>query len=452
MNILLIWPPSPEYHILTEEFSCCEPLGLEYVAASLEDSHRVDIVDLRLDENLTEYLEACNYDMVGISIPYTVCVNSCNNIIKHIRMVNPYIKIVIGGHYPTVTLDHILIDLVDYVVFGEGIPTFRNLVDAIELGSGMMSVEGTAYVSEGRIHRNSLCELTEIDSFPLPARHLLSRHKEAYFHAHYNPVSLARFSTGCPYNCSFCILWKLTKRRYISRQNELIINELSKLENENVYVVDDEAFIQTQRMKELAQLLIRNGIRKKYHMYVRSDTVVKNPGLMESWALAGLDSVLIGMESLSENQLRKFNKSITVDNAYGAVKILHRNHVEVRANFIVTPDYSIEDFQRLKDVISTLDIDKPTFSVITPFIGTDEYSENYSNFVIDKLEFFDCFHTFYQTYLPINVFYREFAGLFRYSSNRDTKDNSKIFYAGSGSAAFSDMLRKMEDSYKYYAD
>ncbi len=449
MNILLIWPPSPEYHILTEDFSCCEPLGLEYLAAAVEDRHQVTILDMRLEHNFFHHLETRHYDVVGLSIPYTVSVYSCNKLVRSIKEFDPGLKVVVGGHYPTVTLEHLLLECIDYIVVGEGVHIFRELVDTLAYGGDTRDIKGLRHISDDRPQSFTPRDLHDIDGFPFPARHLLSKYKDTYFHAHYKPVSLARFSIGCPYNCTFCILWKLTNRRYLARQNDAIVAELRSL-HENVYVVDDEAFIQTDRMLELADLLLRNGIRKNYHMYVRSDTVVKKPELMEAWAEAGLDSVLIGMEFINDQHLRKYNKSITMDNAFESVHILHANGVEVRANFIVTPDFTLEDFARLKEIIFKLDIDKPTFSIITPFVGTDEYRANRHRFISHNLELYDCFHTFYATHLPIDVFYREFADLFQYSSLRDTNANTKVFYAGKNARAFDDMLQKMVDSYKFY--
>ncbi len=107
MKVLLIWPPLPEYCVLTQEFSCCEPLGLEYIAASVIDKYDIEILDMRFDENLLNILEQKNPDIVGLSIPYTTTVNVCNSLLKTIKEYCPNIKVIIGGHHPTVGLKHI---------------------------------------------------------------------------------------------------------------------------------------------------------------------------------------------------------------------------------------------------------------------------------------------------------------------------------------------------------
>lgn len=451
MKVLLIWPPSPEYCVLTDEFSCCEPLGLEYIAASIEKEHDVEIIDLRLEEGIDSILQEKKPDVVGLSIPFTAVVNVSNNVMETIRRIDPNIKIIIGGHHPTVGLTHLKEELFDFIVRGEGVVTFPKLLDAIENNKDFSKIQGIAYKKDGVLQYTEAFELKSLNDYPMPARHLTSKYRKRYFHAHYKPVTLMRFSYGCPYNCTFCILWKLCKRKYISRDNELIIKELESIEEENIYVVDDEAFINVDKMEALADEIERRGIKKRYHMYVRSDTVANNKRLFEKWARIGLDSVLIGMESVFEKDLEQYNKGITQQTDIEALKILHGNGVEVRANFIVQQDYTKEKFQQVKEAVQRLGIERPSFAVLTPLYGTDFYNSVKDQFIIDKPEFFDCYHTFLPTRLPLKEFYHEFADLLRFASSRKQGDGEdKIFYAGNREGAFEEMLKKIEDSYLYY--
>ncbi|OPZ89922.1 MAG: Ribosomal protein S12 methylthiotransferase RimO [Firmicutes bacterium ADurb.Bin419] len=451
MKILLIWPPSPEYCVLTEEFSCCEPLGLEYIAASVSNEHHVEIIDMRFDRNLVEILKTTKPDIVGVSIPFTVVVNVCNDLLKTIKGFNPDIKVIIGGHHPSVGLKHIDIKYVDYVIAGEGVKSFRKLVNAIENNEKVDDIDGIGFKDNDSIVYTREYHIDILDDYPLPARNLTEKYRLGYFHAHYKPVALMRFSYGCPYNCSFCVLWKLCKRKYISRKNSHIIEELLQVSSENVYVVDDEAFINTDKMDNLADEISRNGIKKKYHMYVRSDTIVNNPQLFDKWASVGLDSVLIGMESVFEEELIQYNKGISANTSFEAMKILKANGIEVRANFIIQPDYTKQKFEAVKRAIEELDIDRPTFAVLTPMYGTDFYEASKDKFITNNPEFFDCYHTFLPTRLPLKEFYSEFTNLFRFANSRKkNEDEQKVFYAGKSDNSFEEMLKKIENSYLYY--
>ena len=450
MNILLLWPPNPEYCLLTEEFSCCEPLGLEYIASNLLGENEVDIIDMRFNSDLMAFLSKKKYNIVGLCIPFSTSINVTNKILEKIHNYDPSIICIIGGNPPSVSLVGIHLEYVDYVIIGEGGFTFAELVKTLKQKKDVRDIKGIAIPSSSTVHYTEKRPLEDLNTYPLPARELLKGYHSIYFHAHYKPVSLIRFSLGCPYNCSFCILWKMTNRKYLTRKNKNIIDEIITIDNQNLYVVDDEAFINPPKMFKLAEELIHNRICKQYHMYVRSDTVVNNPLLFDKWAEAGLDSVLVGLESINPKELDFYKKKISLNIARQCVEILHKNNIEIRANFIIQPNYDIDDFKRVRDTVLELNIDRPTFAVLTPFIGTDVYDKLHNQFITNKFDFFDCYHTFLPTKLSLQKFYKEFADLFRIANSRDTsKSGNKIFYSGQGDS-FGRFLKKIENSYLDY--
>src|SRR5262249_23687390 len=247
------------------------------------------------------------------------------------------------------------------------------------------------------IRRAPVLSLEEI---PPPDRSLVARHRMRYFHSIYRPVALVRFSARCPYQCNFCSLWRLTDRKYLTQSAERVVQELASLDVPNIYVVDDEAFIQPQRMLYLADAVESAGIRKTYHMYVRTDTAVRNPDVIERWAAIGLDSVLVGAESMSDRELVDYMKGTTASVARGAISLFHRLGIKVRANFIVNPDYTEEDFEQLARTVADLEIDLPSFSVLTPLPGTVLYAEKREQLIANNPDLYDCYHTLLGTRLP----------------------------------------------------
>jgi len=450
VKVLLVFPPNPDYCVLDEHFSCCEPLGLEYVAAALLPHHDVELLDMRLDGGLERRLSEARFDAVGIAVPFTTSIAAANRLLKRVHDHDPRILRLVGGHYPSTTLEKIDLRYVDYAVSGEGIHAVPGLLRAVESGGDPGAVPGVVAVRDGRPCPGPRPGLIDLEGCPLPARHLSSAYRPRYFHAHYRPVALMRFSVGCPFDCSFCILWKMTDRRYLTRSIRSIMGELQELDCDNVYVVDDEAFIQVPRMSQLADELVRSGMRKRFHMYVRSDTIAGNPALFEKWAEAGLDSVLVGLESVFQDELDEYHKKISLDVARQCVRVLHGNGVEIRANFIVKPDYTVEKFRRVREIVDELEIDRPTFAVLTPFAGTDTFEQVKGELILDKPEFYDCYHTLLKTKLPLKAFYKEFADLFRSAQQRDRSvANSKIFYGGEP-GTFESFVEKIETSYRYY--
>jgi methyltransferase len=406
-------------------------------------------MDMRFDKDLEGQLEKQNYDVVGIAIPFTTSINTCNTILRTVHTHAPEIVKIIGGHYPSTSLKQIDLHYVDYAVLGEATQTMQELLGAIERGENPEKIPGIAIVHHGIAQYTEKRKFDDLDQAPFPARHLLKQHHRQYFHAHYQPITLMRFSVGCPYDCSFCILWKMTNRRYFTRSISSVIEELLSIDNQNIYVVDDEAFIQVARMFHLADEIVTTRLKKKFHMYVRSDTVVNNPALFAKWAEAGLDSVLVGMESIFGSELAEYNKKIDLCIARECVNILHEHNIEIRANFIIKPDYTLDKFKRLRETINELNIDRPTFAVLTPFIGTETYIQMKDDLISDRPEFYDCFHTVTKTTLDLKTFYKEFSDLFRAAQQRDADENSKIFYGGKGNA-FGGFVDKIQNAYMQY--
>ena len=80
----------------------------------------------------------------------------------------------------------------------------------------------------------------------------------------------------------------MAEGRYFKRNPEKVVEELAGIEEECVFFADDESLLDASRMTRLAQLIKEAGIKKRYFLYGRSDTITKHPdlltGLAGSWA------------------------------------------------------------------------------------------------------------------------------------------------------------------------
>jgi len=446
MRILLVWP-NIEEAVLSNELSCCEPLPLEYLAAGLRGNHDVEISDQRLDPELTDTAHRQQPDLVGIAVPYTSAVRSARKISQDVRRLWPKAQIVLGGHHASVSSEWFDGFCADYVIQGEAATSFALLANALDQRRSTVDVPGLIPFSQlGQ--RSRLVIPKSLEDLPSPDRTLVARHRSQYFHSIYRPVTLVRFSVGCPYACTFCSLWKVTERRYITQSAERIVQELSEIEGKNIYVIDDEAFIQPQRMRRLASVVAEARLSKRYHMYVRADTIMRDCAVIEAWADIGLDSVLVGAESMRPDELDLYDKRAKVDETSAAVRFLHSLGIKIRANFIVRPTYTKDDFDRLAGTVTDLGIDLPSFSVLTPLPGTDLFNDTRAELISDNPDLFDCYHTLYPTRLPIEEFYSELAGLLQKTAahNASGADASPMFYY-SQRDAFGRMLKAIKNGY-----
>jgi methyltransferase len=442
MRVLLIWPGG-ESAVLTDELSLCEPLPLEYVAGALSDEHEVTIWDARLDPPLERFWRGPDPQLIGLAVPYTSGVRAARRHGETARRLWPGVPIVAGGHHPTVSRAWLDGFPADWLIRGEAGPTFSALADDLAAGRPVAPRDGLlpmARAADGA----GFPKPARIDDLPPPDRRPLARHADAWFHAIYRPVGLVRFSAGCPFQCDFCILWRLTDRRYLVQSADKVVAEIASMPQPNLYVVDDEAFIQPDRMMMLADAIAGAGLARRFHMYVRTDTALRRPDVIGRWAETGLDSVLVGAESVDPRDLRDWRKGAEVDETRRAIALFHSLGIKVRANFIIRPDYDRDDFHRLADAVIALGVDMPSYAVLTPLPGTRLWEEVADRIAWDEPRLYDCYHTLLPTRLPLDAFYRHFAELMATTAAgaraHVAAPVSPMFYHGSD-GAFGRMVR-----------
>jgi radical SAM superfamily enzyme YgiQ (UPF0313 family) len=224
-------------------------------------------------------------------------------------------------------------------------------------------------------------------------------------------VASLRTSIGCAFSCSFCVIPHLLNGRYLQRAPEDVVNEISGLGEEFIYFLDDEMFLNIDRCKRIAELLIERGIKKKYISWARSDTIVKHPEVFRLWKKAGLSTLYVGLESMDEKKLDEYKKRIPVEINRKAISLLRELRITLHAAFIVHPDFSIEDFSRLEKEVLDLCPAEVTFTVLSPSPGTPYWHENKTKFICDPYKYYDCMHTILPTRLPLKTFYQRFSRL-----------------------------------------
>jgi radical SAM superfamily enzyme YgiQ (UPF0313 family) len=412
MKVLLIEPAKAPRTIGGEDVFLYEPLALEYLAASVSQDHAVTIFDQRLDKDLPAALARSQPDVVGIT-SYTVHVNVVHKLFRQIKAWNPQVLTVVGGHHATVAPQDFVSPDIDLIVMGEGVFPFQEILARHERGQGFDGVPGVAFVGKGGLVKAEPLPVGDLDVFPFPDRRLTAAYRPHYFSEWMKPLASLRTSKGCPYRCKFCALWKLAGGRYLKRRPEKVVEELAGLEEEFVFFSDDESLVDTQRMERMAILIREAGIRKRYFLYGRSDTVARNPRLLELWRDVGLERVFVGLEFFRDEDLKDIRKGSTVSDNEAAVKVLKDLGIDLYASFIVRPEFTHADFAAFRSYCRALELDFATFAMLTPLPGTDFYKEVREQMISHNYDFFDFNHTLLPTALPLKEFYEEYYQLYQ---------------------------------------
>ncbi|UCF89635.1 MAG: cobalamin-dependent protein [bacterium] len=410
MKVLLIQPPS--HNDLVDRIFLHEPLALECVGAGLvDDGHRVVLLDARLEPDIEGLFTGLAPDIVGLT-GFTSHVTIIRDIAKRLKRLRPETLVVTGGHHATVCPEDFNIPEIDLVVVGEGVQAMREIALCHGEGAGFDGIEGLAFPGSSGMTFTGPRAHPALDDLPFPDRTLTKRYREYYFNEWLRPMASIRTSLGCTSRCDFCSLWSITGGHYLRRSAASVVAEMSTIAEPNVFFCDDESMCDVHRMDELADAIREAGIRKKYFLYARADTVVRHPELFAKWRDIGLAQVFVGMETFSDARLESMNKEMTVVQQMQAARILERLNVLLYANFMVDPDYTQADFKELKRHVRALGLRYAAFSVLTPLPGSELYERKKQELLSRDPEMVDMLHAITPTALPLKEFYRRFYNLY----------------------------------------
>jgi len=388
---------------------------LEMVASSLlAQGHEVEILDLRIEKNLEKTVRDFAPALCGISCSFTIGVYQTLRIAESVKEFKRDAFLVIGGHHASLNPSDFSHPSIDAVVLGEGEVTACELAAALEEGRDLGHVPGLAIRQEGRLHITAPRETVKnLDTLPLPARHLIRKHARWYYLGFQRPLSAVETARGCPHRCEFCSVWNFYRGQCRMKSPERVVEEVASLKTRWLFFTDDNFLLSIPRAKKLAELLLARGIRKRITVQARSDAIVEHPEIISLWAKLGLWKVFIGFEKIEDAELSALKKSNTVKNNEEALKILRAHKIEVCASFIVDPQYERSDFERLSHYIRQWKLYSPSLTILTPLPGTELFRRFKEKLTTHNLELFDLVHAVLPTRLSLAEFYREFCELYK---------------------------------------
>lgn len=411
VKILLIQPPKAPRTVGGEDVFIFEPLALEYLASGVGQDHDVRILDLRLEKDFDRVLNAFSPDIVGITA-YTVHVNVVKALFEQVKGWNPRVLTVVGGHHATVSPKDFLSPDIDVVVLGEGIAAFKEISKRFEKDEPLQGIRGTALVKGNNLLTTLSDAKIDLDAFPFPDRNLTKEYRSEYYSEWMKPLASIRTSKGCPFRCKFCAEWKVAGGNYYRRDPQRVVEELGGIAEQNVFFADDESLVDAERMSKLAKLIKEAGIKKRYFLYGRSDTIVRHRELIETWRSIGLERVFVGLEFFRDEDLAYIRKSSTAKDNAKAVQILQETGIDVYASFIIRPDFMRSDFNAFRNYCRDLNLKFVAIAILTPLPGTDLYEEVKDKLITHNTDYCDFIHTLLPTALPLEDFYAEFRRLY----------------------------------------
>lgn len=434
-NVLLIEPPNNLF-VGFNATVVVEPLGLQYIAGAISDLASVRIYDMRVDPKpLATVMEEFKPDLVGIRENYTVDVPSVRDVAQQVKRVAPEVPVVVGGHHVSLVPEDAFSPHVDAIVVGDGEWTFRSLVGNLQHHNRLDTTQSVIFRDTAGVFNTTnvpfrpKTSLKEFDSSlmnqrPLPARGLVDQYRPSYFFLYHERPYSIEMARGCIYRCNFCSVHEFHKGDYRVQGNERTLAELSSLPKHSwVNVVDDLAIQEVppslqlgsgyDPMDRLADEVAQLNMGHRYWMQVRADNVVRNPKKFEKWARAGLDTVLVGLESFDQADLNSVSKGSKLNDNEQAIEILHSFGIRIWGAMLVFQGWMDHNFDHLKRKVMDHRIEFPQFTILTPLPGTVQWRETKDRLISKEYHLFDFLHSVLPTRLKPRHFYEEYASLWR---------------------------------------
>lgn len=310
MNVLLLSMPDSFEHM--PPVAIRMPNGaLTSLAGNVDTHHRVAVADLilvhrKVRETVIQLIREHKPEVVGLSI-MTFQRRTAGRIIRLVRALRPGVKIVVGGYDPSLAPEAYENMGVDYLVRSEGEVTFRELLRAIERGSGVDTVGGLSYRSgESWVHNparpphrleDSEIRLPKRDARVLKGYTLLGRQ-----------VDVIETSRGCTYDCSFCSIIEMRGRNFHTYTFDRVLADIRDARDHGartIFLVDDNISLNVRRFEALCEAIIAARLHKLDYFVQAMTSAIANHGdtLAPLMRRAGFRYVFLGIENILENDL-----------------------------------------------------------------------------------------------------------------------------------------------------
>jgi magnesium-protoporphyrin IX monomethyl ester (oxidative) cyclase len=383
-----------------------EPLGLERVAQAIRSAgHDVRLLDLQIFRHDDYFQELRDFgpQAVGFSLNYLANVPEVIDLALATKRCLPESFIFVGGHsasfIPQELLHHAR-GAIDCVLCGEGEGTTPRLLEAVP-GGGLEALPGVVTL-HGMGPQPVL--LNGLEEHP-PARDL-ARKRHKYFIGVLDPCASIEFTRGCPWDCAFCSAWTFYGRRYRQMSPEVAVDDLARIQEPNVFIVDDVAFIHPEHGLAIGQALEKRGIRKRYYLETRCDVLLRNQEVFAYWKRLGLEYMFLGLEALDEEGLQLYRKRATPNGNFKALEVARALGIRVAINIIADPAWDEERFRIVREWATSVP-EIVHLTVNTPYPGTETWFTESRRLTSLDYRLFDVQHAVLPTKLPLKRFYEE---------------------------------------------
>ncbi len=337
-------------------------------------------------------------DIVGFNIASSYGAISYAVAVAQVKRLNPDAFIIAGGHH-TFMYPKRWLDLgVDLIVKGEAELTFPTIIEEIEGQRRFEGIPGVMFKQDGEyVETEPPAQIETLDESPVPDWDLINfRAFPCLIEPGNGYTGSIETSRGCMFRCKFCAVppyWQGTQRYKSPGRVMEEVRQLVPRGVRQINIVDDGFGNDVDYTGELADAFLSYADMPGWNAFLRVDTCLKNPGLIDKLARSGMKSTLLGFESLHPEVLKNcMGKGMRESPDLAALQEMfqrfQRAGIMVIGVFISGHPDIDEDKDTPYKVARTV-CDDPRLADYMPFPGTAGYDELIRSHDIKDMFFHD---------------------------------------------------------------
>ncbi len=293
-----------------------EILPLDYY---IKPSHDKKNIERCIDSILSDAISEFNPQFIGIAVPYTMFYPSALKIAGTCKKLKPDVTVVVGGPHVSYMDKGCFEDSkdIDIVIRGEGEWTFLDAIKTVSEKRNPGCVPGITFRDDsGNIIKNLPRAPGNLMEIPMPDYSLLP---DGFVR---NMAVSVVGSRGCAYKCTYCNESMFWGQKVMHFPVDMVFEEIKTLaEDYGNYAVglEDSMFnMKSKYFFDLCERLSTIKLHPGFYVLARVDSVTEDG--FKAMKRAGINNLILGIESASPKVLKSMNKRITPGQAEAACR------------------------------------------------------------------------------------------------------------------------------------
>lgn len=190
--------------------------------------------------------------------------------------------------------------------------------------------------------------------------------------------SIVVTSVGCIFRCGFCVAGTVRLRKRSLKEIYEELEYIQSLGIQRVFFVDPLFTADKNRVMDFCNELLNKGLKIKWACNAHAATL-QDEGLLKLMQESGCCALLIGIESVNQGVLERYNKCTNIEQIKEAFRLCRKFKIKTLAYFIIgLGGDSVDSVQRTIKFAKDIKCDYASFGYATPDIGTDLRKESLS--------------------------------------------------------------------------